>query len=387
MRIQYNVFFISGLIALASCGEKQTTTIGEGNTDSDTASMDSADLGTTDSIGKRLGVAMPSTAQKFTQIPERDPNKSEIGRISGSRGGTVLAARTTDSILLLDGSDLAIKTEIPSDSLIKWFGDNYFEAGQNFVFDLSGVEADNSGNLGWVMETYRITPNHPKYGKLVSRAVLNFKRGDAIKDVQVLKDEIVCLTNNLDGGAAWIYTFDAAGVLLRSWKVDDQMPGTFPARLATVSGVVNGQTVSEYWLYGNDFVGGTSSVYRFSPTGTRLGKYSTSENVYIKRLASSTSGELKIFAYAGSPDENLIVSKLKTYAVPYSKVIDAQTNFPIGSSTIMANVDEFDADYHYDRADRLVVLGDKILGTEDVYLADAWSSPRQTGQSSQRLLS
>jgi microcystin-dependent protein len=84
------VFVAAGLTTLASCGERQTATIGGENTDATSTSQDSDTSVSSDSIGKRLGVAMPSTAVNFTEIPPRDPNEGTIYNYSGSRDGSFL---------------------------------------------------------------------------------------------------------------------------------------------------------------------------------------------------------------------------------------------------------------------------------------------------------
>ena len=350
MRIQYNVFFISGLIALASCGEKQTTTIGEGNTDTTTASMDSADHRTTDSIGKRLGVAMPSTAQNFTQIPGREQNLPQIISISGSRDGKVLAARTRDSILLMEGPNVATNAEIPAD-LAPDLDSNYFRAGVNFVFDLQGLPRDNLGNLKWRMDTYRISPkNHTDYGKRVSRVLLTLNSNLRIYDVQVLNDQIVVLTNTADDQNAQIYTFDSNGTQKGSTLyLSSQTETRYVYKFAVVSGLVNGKTVNEYWLY-DPYQTSVSLFYRMSTQGTLLGTHKVKgDNNFW--MASSTSGPLKIFAYVGP--------YLKTYAVPYpASSTAAKKIYPFDGTTLMQNVPQSPTQKN---AASIEVLGDKIL--------------------------
>lgn len=349
-------FAAAGLTTLTSCGEKQTTTIGGENTDAASTSLDSDTSASSDSLGKRLGVAMPSTAVNFTQIPARNPNAADIAAFSGSRDGSILAVRTPDSILILNGSDLATTSEIPADFLEDSSGRTpLILAGRDFVFDLQRVSANNLGGLKWMMDAYRITPGHANYGKREIRALLTLSLSDSVFDIATLNDQVVFLTRNFDTGSVRIYTFNSSGVQQSVMDVSSKTTGTFVRRLAVVSGTANGKNIAEFWLYGTDDAPNSSSVYRLSTQANLLGKYTLSGTA-LQWLGASTSGPLKIFAFAGSFNANGEVENLKTYAVPYPGNTSSSGS-PFNSSTILRGTN---AMHDVSRGD-IDVLGDRIL--------------------------
>ena len=317
-------FQIAALSILASCGEQKATVGGD---KADSAPRVSAD--TSDSIGKRFGIKMPSTAVEFTQIPARSPVSRMIVKLAASPDGSSVAARTPDSILLLDGSGLTTKTEIPADFAIDrdpWLFDE-FAVGKDFVFEY------NDYNFR-MLASYRITPGHENFGKLESRSNLKIPPGEALLSLKTLNEQVLVLTT--DYTDLRLRLFDSNGNFQRSPLKIPFWDYIYASQFTPVNRVTNGKNTTEYWFYGLEV------IYRFSAEGKLVATYRLpGKNVY--HLAMNPTAPTKLIAYVKELLGNCLVHQIE---IPDSAASSAN-GFSFDNSTVIAEIPQPAPSYPY----------------------------------------